>query len=86
MFGVNGSGLLTASDAYEITRNLVFVAILCIACTPLPKKLFYKLYFSEGKLGTVYRYAVPVVALAFLTVSIAYLVDSSFNPFLYFRF
>ena len=86
MFGINGAGLLIASDAYEITRNLVFVAILCVACTPLPKKLFYKLYFNEGKFGTVYRYAVPVVATVFLTVSIAYLVDSSFNPFLYFRF
>ncbi len=86
MFGINGSGFINSADAYEITRNIVFVIILCIACTPLPKKLFYKLYFSERKFANVYRYAVPACCLIFLAISTAYLVDSSFNPFLYFRF
>ena len=86
MFGVTNGGFINASDGYEIMRNLVFVAILCVACTPLPKKLFYKLYFSKEAAGKIWRIAVPVGAFAVFAVSCAYLVDSSFNPFLYFRF
>lgn len=86
MFGIYGSGLINSADAYEITRNIVFVAILFIACTPLPKKLFYKFYFSENKLGVVYRYIIPAAVIVCLLIPTAYLVDSSFNPFLYFRF
>lgn len=86
MFGVNAAGLASTADAYLILRNLVFIAILVIACTPLPKKLFYKLYFNEFKLGKVWRVLVPVGCVVLLTVCTAYMVDSSFNPFLYFRF
>ena len=69
-----------------VLRNLIFIAILIIACTPLPKKLFYKLYFNELKVGKVWRVLVPVGCVALLVVCTAYMVDSSFNPFLYFRF
>lgn len=86
MFGVGSSGIINQSDIYTILRNLPFFIILCIACTPLPKKLFYKFYFSQDKKGVVARYATSICCCAILVLCTAYLVDSTFNPFLYFRF
>ena len=86
MFGVGAAGFANSADAYLILRNLLFIAIMILACTPLPKKLFYKLYFNENKTGRIWRVLVPVGCAALLVVCTAYMVDSSFNPFLYFRF
>lgn len=53
---------------------------MAAASTPLLKKLY-------GKLPQSLQTAVtPVLILACLILSTAYLVDSSYNPFLYFRF
>ena len=81
MFG--GTGVFaTQITVYELVRNLVFLAILILASTPAPKKLWYKLYSK----GTPWRIVQSgVCALAFV-LCIADLVASSYNPFLYFRF
>ncbi len=87
MFGIGTSaGFISQTDIYDILRNGVFLIILAIACTPLPKKIFYKLYFSKGKKATVTHCVTAVACACILVLSTAYLVDSSFNPFLYFRF
>ena len=63
-------------------HKLVFVAILVIASVPKPRELFYKFY-EKSK---AFRYAAAVGALLVTVLVTAYLVDSSYNPFLYFRF
>ena len=81
MFG--GTGVFaTQITVYELLRNLVFLAILILASTPAPKKLWYKLYSK----GTPWRIVQSVVCAIAFVLCIAYLVDSSYNPFLYFRF
>ncbi len=81
MFG--GTGVFaTQITVYELVRNLVFLAILILASTPAPKKLWYKLYSK----GTPWRIVQSVVCAIAFVLYIAYLVDSSYNPFLYFRF
>ncbi|MCL2774492.1 MAG: MBOAT family protein, partial [Oscillospiraceae bacterium] len=83
MFGGGGVGTaLSQINIYDISRNLLFFVIMIIACTPLPKKLFYKFY-EKSQVFKLAAYAGGAVVLIF---SIAYLVDSSYNPFLYFRF
>lgn len=72
----------TQITVYELVRNLMFLAILILASTPAPKKLWYKLYAK----GTPWRIVQSVVCAAAFVLCIAYLVDSSYNPFLYFRF
>lgn len=86
MFGFEGAGFADMSDVYMLVRNLIFIVILVIGCTPLPKKIFYKLYFGGETKNKVWRVLVPVGCVALLAVCTAYMVDSSFNPFLYFRF
>ena len=81
MFG--GTGVFaTQITVYELVRNLVFLAILILASTPAPKKLWYKLYSK----GTPWRIVQSLVCAIAFVLCIAYLVDSSYNPFLYFRF
>ncbi|MBQ8551967.1 MAG: MBOAT family protein [Clostridia bacterium] len=82
MFGVGVVGFANGLDVYNLVRNLVFFAILVLASTPLPKKLYYRL--TEKYAAA--RGIAAVGSIAATLVCIAYLVDSSYNPFLYFRF
>jgi alginate O-acetyltransferase complex protein AlgI len=56
------------------------LAILVFASLPVGKRLFLRL---PEKARAV---LVPVLILLVLLISTAYLVDSTYNPFLYFRF
>ncbi len=66
---------------YELLRSLLFLAILCIAATPLPHKLYAKISNTA-----VAKAAFCVLSPVLFLICTAYLVDSSYNPFLYFRF
>jgi len=82
MFGVGTASFISQANIYEITRNLLFFAICVIACTPLPKKLFYRFYENYQAA----KFAAYIGGAAVLIFAVAYLVSSAFNPFLYFRF
>ncbi len=82
MFGVGVSSLASELDAYNLVRNLAFFALLVIACTPLPKKLYQKLTEKSAAMRVVFS----ALGIAATLICLAYLVDSSYNPFLYFRF
>ena len=82
MFGIGVSTGISQNDIYDITRNFVFFIVMAVAATPLPKKLFYKFYEKSN----IVKYAAYAGGIVILVFSVAYLVDSSFNPFLYFRF
>ena len=77
-----GAGFANGLDLYELARNLVFAAIAVIGSTPLPKKLFMKLYKKSAATSAL----AVVGSVALLLLVTAYLVDSSFNPFLYWSF
>lgn len=84
--GTRLSAMFTAPFAdgavmWELVRNLPFIALLCVASTPLPKRIFYRLRENRA-----FRYAAGVLTLLVFALCTAYLVDSSYNPFLYFRF
>ncbi len=70
----------TSMDWVYYLRNYGFVMLICIVfCTPLIENFIKKL---TGKLSVV-KYA---MLTAVLVLSVAYLVDATYNPFLYFRF
>ena len=60
-------------DYYLRSYGILFIACF-IGCTPLLKKFKW-----AGKIE-------PVISILLLLIATAYLVDGSFNPFLYFRF
>lgn len=85
LFGVGGIPLVSTETLYYLGSYAVIFVIAIICATPIPKKLIAG--FAETKAGrVVVNVAEPVVLLLALVVMTAYLVDGSFNPFLYFRF
>lgn len=77
-----GIPFTNATTSYDFLRLLPFFAVCCVACTPLPKKLFEKL---SAKCNAVYYLRPVIIAAAFL-VCVAYMVNDSFSPFLYYIF
>ncbi len=82
MFGVGAAGFAGPTDWYDLVRHLIFGAIVVIACTPLPKRLFYRGYATRSWVRT----AASVACVLSLVAGTVYLVASGFSPFLYYRF
>ena len=80
MFGFSPGGLSAPHDIYYLRSFILLIAIGAVASTPYPARLFNKL---PQKVRDV---AAPVLIALVLVLSTAYLVDATYNPFLYFRF
>ncbi len=75
----------SGSEAIYYFKSYFIVIILaCIFSTPLFSNIIKKL--EQTKFKIVIDFIEPIYYLALLTLVTAYLIDSSFNPFLYFRF
>ena len=65
----------------------ILFGIAAIASTPLPNLVMGRLEKSETGWGiALYRLGEKVVPALLLLLSVAVIVDGTFNPFLYFRF
>lgn len=82
MFAVNGIDIINFESMYILKSNLVLLIIAGIGAVPL----FKNSYERYSNIVFVRAVIMPVFYVIVLTISIAYLIDSSFNPFLYFRF
>ena len=80
MFGLAGLPLSTGETVYYLRSYGIVLASALIGATPLVKNLAVRLP------ERVVFWLEPVVLAALLLICTAYLVDGSFNPFLYFRF
>ena len=84
MFGAGGIPLVTGEALYYLGSYAVTFIIAIIGATPFPTRMAKQL--SEGKGGRALSIFAPAALVLVLAVVTAYLVDGSFNPFLYFRF
>ena len=82
LFGIGATSFATSTDLYDLLRYLPVFAVCAVASTPVPKKLFERL---REKYAAV-RCFVPVLMLAVFCVAVAYIVSSTFSPFLYYIF
>lgn len=80
MFGFAGGGMLNGNFLYYLRSYLPTLAVACVAATPLAAGLWHK---APERARQV---LLPPLLLAGLLLSTAYLVDATYNPFLYFRF
>jgi alginate O-acetyltransferase complex protein AlgI len=82
MFALGGLPAANAEAVYLLRSNLVLLVVAVIGATPLAKRL------ADVGIGrpAVRRALAPAVNGLLLVVSYGYLVDSTFSPFLYFRF
>ena len=81
MFCLNNLEFMNKETIYYIRNYLVIIVIAIIASTPFIKNIFNKIKSNKllDILEVVYYFCLLIVITAFL-------IDSSFNPFLYFRF
>lgn len=83
MFGFAGLPVISAESLYQL-RNFGFIFVLAvIGATPVPAMLAGKFMKKFPKIGMI---AEPAVLVLLLMAATSYLVNGSFNPFLYFRF
>jgi alginate O-acetyltransferase complex protein AlgI len=83
MFGIGGKGLIDMTGFYYLKSSLMLGIIAGIGSTPLVYRKFSELIWREER----YMQIVSVVMYAgIFLISTAYLVNDTYNPFLYFRF
>lgn len=81
LFGIGTSGLYAQQSVYYLKSYIVLILIGLIFSTPYPKRIFEKC----EKLP-FYNVVQAVVLGVLLIICTGYIVDGSYNPFLYFRF
>ena len=87
MFGMNGVGPVNSLAMFLCNEYLVLLVIALVACLPLGSRLVHALKSSKtGPAMALYRLGEKVIPAVLLLLSVAYIVDASYNPFLYFRF
>jgi alginate O-acetyltransferase complex protein AlgI len=84
LFGASQIPLYNTTTLYYLRSYLVLLVIAIIASTPIVKNLVYHLK-DKNKPRYVINILEPVFVLLLMIAITAYLVDGSFNPFLYFR-
>ena len=85
LFGAGGISFSSPETLYHLRNYAVLFILAIVGSTPIIKKIATK--FSESKtFGKVSNVIEPIMLVVLLAVITAFLVDSSSNPFLYFRF
>lgn len=85
MFGFNAAPLTNSESLYYLDSYKVLLIAAAIGATPLLKTLYNKAQ-ERVRLSFFISAARPIAVAALLLIVTAYLIDSSFSPFLYFRF
>ena len=85
LFGANGESFINSNSIYYLRSYLVILIISVIGATPISRNIILKLKENE-KLNKIINILEPIFLMTLLIVVTAYLVDNSYNPFLYFRF
>lgn len=84
MLGIGGCGALDATARLYLHDNLLLIVVACLGSTPLVKRISDRLYAKlPGALTELLRCCFVLLLLALCTL---FLVNSTYNPFIYFRF
>jgi alginate O-acetyltransferase complex protein AlgI len=85
MLGFSGVPIVSNEFVYYLKEYVVILIAGIIGATPFVKKVATKLIEIKG-VKILVGILEPIIFVALLVLVTAYLVDGSFNPFLYFRF
>lgn len=83
LFGIGTAGVVSTVSIHYLKSYLIILLVGIIGSTPLIKKLAEKL---ENKFPKIINIAEILLITALLILCTSYIIDGSFNPFLYFRF
>ena len=84
MFGINNISIINQETIYYLKNYLVLLLVAMISATPLLKGTINKI--RKTRLNKIIDILEPITYIILLILSTAFLIDESFNPFLYFRF
>ena len=84
LFGLNGELFINNVTLYYLKGYVLFIVLGVIGATNYVKNLVIKI--SNGKGKKIINILEPIYLLILLIIVTMYLIDSSYNPFLYFRF
>ncbi len=85
LFGWGNIPFAGAQSLYYLRSYLTILAVGIIGATPLPKRIYLRILESKRGRASL-CVAEPIFIVGGIAVMTAFLVDGSFNPFLYFRF
>ena len=85
LFGANGEAVMNSYTLYYLKSYFVILVLGLIGATPFLKNKISQLK-EKAKIRKVINFLEPIVLICLLIFVTAYLVDNSYNPFLYFRF
>ena len=85
MFGLSNIPLISQEFVYYLKSYFVIIIVGLVGATPLFRN--FKEYMYKRKYTSVFMETIEIpILLILLVICVSYLVDGSFNPFLYFRF
>lgn len=86
MFGANGAGFMNGETVYILYTNLFLLLVLFFASMDWGKKLWAKFLIKFKHRPLMIEIIKNVAFVGVFVLTVAYLVNASYNPFLYFRF
>ncbi len=86
LFGGYGQGFLNRETIYLLYNNAVLLILLILGSTTLPKRIGAGICAVLEKHDVIMTVVRNVFYAGIFFLSVAWLVDASYNPFLYFRF
>ena len=85
MFGALSIPAANTEALYYLRSYALLLLLACLGATPLLRDLANRLAVKASTKKTMYLLE-PCFYVVLMVITTGYLVDSSFNPFLYFRF
>ena len=81
LVGIGKIPLISQESIYYFKSYFVVLIIAIIGATPILKNIV-----NKEKIHIIINVLEPVYLLVILVICTSYIIDGSFNPFLYFRF
>lgn len=86
LFGGYGQGILNQETIYLLYNNVILLVLLIFGSTRLPKRVAGRLCRALKNREVILTVIKNLFYAGIFFLSVAWLVDASYNPFLYFRF
>lgn len=86
LFGTYGAGFCSRETLYLLYNNAVLMVLLILGSTQLPARAGNWICAKLRGMETILTIVKNVFYVGIFLLSVAWLVDASYNPFLYFRF
>ena len=85
LFGANSTCIINDYTIYYLRSYLITIIIAIIGATPILKNIIEKIK-TKSVMNKIINILEPIAMVIIILIVTAYLVDNSYNPFLYFRF